>query len=306
MAGLKELRTRIDAVKSTEKITSAMKMVAAARLRKAQILIESSDDYKNVLQTAANRILADIRQEEIIKKTKISLPAMMREKPDAKKYLLLVFSSDKGLCGSYNSSINKFARKRVEELQKSEKEVRIMCFGKKSFVFLKKHFPDLVIGNLENIAKKGPTIVESADIAQKISELYKAENFDVCEAVFAKFNSAISRDVSSFCLLPVKVETLEEQSSDKPVNVFGDAYYAYEPKRNEFLERLLPMIFAANVFSLIVQSQASEHGARMSSMDNATRNAKDMISELTLRYNTIRQSAITTELIEIIAGADAI
>ena len=305
MAGLKELRTRIEAVKSTEKITSAMKMVAAARLRKAQILIDSSSGYKNTLQTAANRILADIRQEEIIKKTKISLPSMMTEHPDAKKYLLLVFSSDKGLCGSYNSNINKFARKHIDELQKAGKDVRILCFGKKSYMFLKKHYPEQIIGNIDNIAKKGPDFAESAEIAQKILEICKNENADICEAVFAKFNSAISREIVAFQLFPIKIEE-SEPTSDKPINVFGDAYYGYEPDRNEFLERLLPMIFTANVFSLIVQSQASEHGARMSSMDNATRNAKDMISELTLRYNTIRQSAITTELIEIIAGAEAI
>ncbi len=305
MAGLKELRTRIEAVKSTEKITSAMKMVAAARLRKAQILIDSSSGYKNTLQTAANRILADIRQEEIIKKTKISLPSMMTENHDAKKYLLLVFSSDKGLCGSYNSNINKFARKHIDELQKAGKDVRILCFGKKSYMFLKKHYPEQIIGNIDNIAKKGPDFAESSEIAQKILEICKNENADICEAVFAKFNSAISREIVAFQLFPIKIEE-SEPTSDKPINVFGDAYYGYEPNRNEFLERLLPMIFTANVFSLIVQSQASEHGARMSSMDNATRNAKDMISELTLRYNTIRQSAITTELIEIIAGAEAI
>lgn len=305
MAGLKELRTRIEAVKSTEKITSAMKMVAAARLRKAQILIDSSSGYKNTLQTAANRILADIRQEEIIKKTKISLPSMMTENPDAKKYLLLVFSSDKGLCGSYNSNINKFARKHIDELQKDGKDVRILCFGKKSYMFLKKRYPEQIIGNIDNIAKKGPDFAESSEIAQKILEICKNENADICEAVFAKFNSAISREIVAFQLFPIKIEE-SEPTSDKPINVFGDAYYGYEPNRNEFLERLLPMIFTANVFSLIVQSLASEHGARMSSMDNATRNAKDMISELTLRYNTIRQSAITTELIEIIAGAEAI
>ena len=305
MAGLKELRTRIEAVKSTEKITSAMKMVAAARLRKAQILIDSSSGYKNTLQTAANRILADIRQEEIIKKTKISLPSMMTENPGAKKYLLLLFSSDKGLCGSYNSNINKFARRHIDELQKAGKDVRILCFGKKSYMFLKKHYPEQIIGNIDNNAKKGPDFAESSEIAQKILEICKNENADICEAVFAKFNSAISREIVAFQLFPIKIEE-SEPTSDKPINVFGDAYYGYEPNRNEFLERLLPMIFTANVFSLIVQSQASEHGARMSSMDNATRNAKDMISELTLRYNTIRQSAITTELIEIIAGAEAI
>ena len=305
MAGLKELRTRIEAVKSTEKITSAMKMVAAARLRKAQILIDSSSGYKNTLQTAANRILADIRQEEIIKKTKISLPSMMTENPGAKKYLLLLFSSDKGLCGSYNSNINKFARRHIDELQKAGKDVRILCFGKKSYMFLTKHYPEQIIGNIDNIAKKGPDFAESSEIAQKILEICKNENADICEAVFAKFNSAISREIVAFQLFPIKIEE-SEPTSDKPINVFGDAYYGYEPNRNEFLERLLPMIFTANVFSLIVQSQASEHGARMSSMDNATRNAKDMISELTLRYNTIRQSAITTELIEIIAGAEAI
>ena len=305
MAGLKELRTRIEAVKSTQKITSAMKMVAAARLRKAQIRIEPADNYQSAIETAILRVLADLRQEEIEKKIYHILPEMMRQKKNIKSCLLLVFSSDKGLCGSYNSNINRAVLKKINELRERNINIKIFCFGKKAYDFLRRREPEFLIGFMEDIAKKGPDFAESSVIAQKIMEIYKEHNFDVCEAIFAEFKTAISREIKAVQLLPIKIDDTALQK-DEPINKFGDAYYGYEPGRIEMLEKLLPMLFTANILSIIAQSQASEHGARMSSMDSATRNAKDMISELTLKYNTIRQSAITTELIEIIAGAEAI
>ena len=305
MAGLKELRTRIEAVKSTQKITSAMKMVAAARLRKAQTKIKPADNYQNAIKTAVLRILADLRQEEIEKKIYHILPEMMRPKKEVKTCLLLVFSSDKGLCGSYNSNINRKVMQKIGELEQKNITVKVFCFGKKAYDFLRRRKPDLLLGTKEDIAKKGPDFVEASEIGQKITELYKEHGFDICEAIFAEFKTAISREIKTLQLLPVKIDEDRSQFAE-PINKFGDAYYDYEPSRLEMLEKLLPMFFTANVFEIITHSQASEHGARMSSMDSATRNASDMISELTLSYNTIRQSAITTELIEIIAGAEAI
>lgn len=305
MAGLKELRTRIETVKSTQKITSAMKMVAASRLRKAQTKIAPADNYKNALNTAILRILADYKTEEIEKKIYHILPEMMREKSNIKSVLLLVFSSDKGLCGSYNSNINRILMREIANLSKENIAVKVFCFGKKAYDFLRRRKPEILLGFMPDIAKKGPDFTESTEIAQKITEIYKENNFDVCEAIFAEFKTAISREIKTIQLLPIKIDETMLQSAE-PINKFGDAYYAFEPERNEMLEKLLPMLFTANIFDIIAQSQASEHGARMSSMDSATRNAKDMISDLTLKYNTIRQSAITTELIEIIAGAEAI
>mgnify|MGYP002624917052 CR=1 FL=1 len=305
MAGLKELRTRIEAVKSTQKITSAMKMVAAARLRKAQIKIATSGNYHNAVETAVLRILADLRQEEIEKKVFHILPEMMWQKSKIKSALLLVFSSDKGLCGSYNSNINRKLMQKIADMDKKNVEVKVFCFGKKAYDFLKRRKPDILLGFMSDIAKKGPDFAESSKIAEKVAELYRGHNFDVCEAIFAEFKSAVNRKIKSSQLLPIKIDK-SALSSAEPINKFGDAYYTFEPDRLKMLEKLLPILFIANIFDIIVQSQASEHGARMSSMDNATRNAKDMISGLTLKYNTIRQSAITTELIEIIAGAEAI
>lgn len=303
MAGLKELRTRIEAVKSTQKITSAMKMVAAARLRKAQTKIGPAENYKNAIETAVLRILADFKQEEIEKKIYHILPEMMRRKENIKTCLLLVFSSDKGLCGSYNSNINRKLLQEINFLSNKRIEVKVFCFGKKAYDFLRRRQPEKLLGFVPDIAKKGPDFAESSEIAQKILELYKEHHFDICKAIFAEFKTAINREIKTSQILPIKID---ETPANEAINRFGDAYYSYEPQRSEMLEKLLPLLFVANVFAMIAQSQASEHGARMSSMDNATRNAKDMISELTLKYNTIRQSAITTELIEIIAGAEAI
>lgn len=305
MAGLKELRIRIEAVKSTQKITSAMKMVAAARLRKAQTKIGSANNYQNAIETAIMRILADFKQEELEKKIYHIMPEMMRQKKEIKTCLLLVFSSDKGLCGSYNSNINRKLMQTIEDLQKQNIKPKVFCFGKKSYDFLRRRKAELLLGSMEDIAKKGPDFAESSEIAQKILELYREHNFDICQVIFAEFKTAISREIKTMQLLPIKVEE-NSATANEPINKFGNAYYSFEPERSIMLEKLLPMLFVADIFEIIAQSQASEHGARMSSMDSATRNAKDMISELTLRYNTIRQSAITTELIEIIAGAEAI
>jgi len=305
MAGLKELRNRIEAVKSTHKITSAMKMVAAARLRKAQIKIGTAENYQKAILTAILRILADLHQEELEKKVFHILPEMMRPKKEVKKCLLLVFSSDKGLCGSYNSNINRKLLQEIEFFIKQNIEVKVFCFGKKAYDFLRHRKPELLLGIKEDIAKKGPDFAESSEIAQEIMEMYKEHNFDICSAIFSEFKTAISRDIKTEQLLPIKIDE-SALSAAEPINKFGDAYYGYEPDRLQMLEKLLPIIFVANIFEIITQSQASEYGARMSAMDSATRNANEMISELTLKYNTIRQSAITTELIEIIAGAEAI
>ncbi len=302
MASLKELRTRIEAVKSTAKITSAMKMVAASRLRKFQSVITYADNYQNAIITAIQRILADIKQEEIEKKTHFVLPEMMTQKKQVKTCLLLVFSSDKGLCGNYNSVIYKSLMQHVNELKQKNIRPAILCLGKKIYNFAKKHYPEFLIENQTDISNKEPDFAESLQFAEQIITLYKENNFDICEVISAKFRTALSRDIVCEQLLPVNIK----QSDDKYINKVGDAYYFYEPNRYDLLENLLPMLFAANIFNVIVQSQASEQGARMSSMDNANKNAKNMISELTLKYNTIRQSAITTELTEIISGAEAI
>lgn len=306
MAGLKELRTRIESIKSTEKITSAMKMVAAARLRRSQGLIDKCRFYNNNILASANRVLLELRQAEQKKNIRFVYPELMRGNGKSENYLLVVFTSDRGLCGSYNSNVAREAAKRIEGLKEKGKNVKILCVGKKGRDILKRKYADLIVDTIEGIAKKGAKYYEAVDLGQRILDLYKQGEVDVCEVVCSRFRSAINREIVTEQVFPVVVEDFEYNRLHAPINVYKGAFYDYEPGLLELLESMLPLIFRSSLFQAIVHSQASEHGARMTSMDNATRNAKDMISGLTLRYNRIRQTAITTELVEIIAGAEAL
>lgn len=306
MAGLKELRTRIESIKSTEKITSAMKMVAAARLRRSQGLIDKCRFYNNNILASANRVLLELRQAEQKKNIRFVYPELMRGNGKSENYLLVVFTSDRGLCGSYNSNVAREAAKRIEALKEEGKNVKILCVGKKGRDILKRKYADLIVDTIEGIAKKGAKYYEAVDLGQRILDLYKQGEVDVCEVVCSRFRSAINREIVTEQVFPVVVEDFEYNRLHAPINVYKGAFYDYEPGLLELLESMLPLIFRSSLFQAIVHSQASEHGARMTSMDNATRNAKDMISGLTLRYNRIRQTAITTELVEIIAGAEAL
>ncbi len=306
MAGLKELRTRIESIKSTEKITSAMKMVAAARLRRSQGLIDKCRFYNNNILASANRVLLELRQAEQKKNIRFVYPELMRGNGKSENYLLVVFTSDRGLCGSYNSNVAREAAKRIEALKEEGKNVKILCVGKKGRDILKRKYADLIVDTIEGIAKKGAKYYEAVDLGQKILDLYKQGEMDVCEVVVSRFRSAINREIVTEQVFPVVVEDFEYNRLHAPVNVYKGAFYDYEPGLLEILDAMMPLIFRSSLFQAVVHSQASEHGARMTSMDNATRNAKDMISGLTLRYNRIRQTAITTELVEIIAGAEAL
>lgn len=306
MAGLKELRTRIETIKSTEKITSAMKMVAASRLRRSQGLIGKSSFYNNNILASANRVLFELRQKEQMTGVALSYPKLMSGNGKADTYLLLVFTSDRGLCGSFNTNVVKEAVKRIEELQADGKTVKLMCIGKKGKDILKRKYNDQIINTIEGLAAKGAKYYEATDIAYPIMDMYNKGEIDVCEVVASKFHSAINREIMIGQVLPVKIEEYEYNRLHAPVNVIKGAYYDYEPDLMGILDGILPLIFRGSIFQAIVHSQASEHGARMTSMDNATRSAKDMISSLSLRYNRIRQNAITTELVEIIAGAEAL
>lgn len=306
MAGLKELRTRIESIKSTQKITSAMKLVAAARLRRAQGLIGKSAFYSNNILAAAARVLYEIRQEETEKNIQYVYPELMRGNGGRDIYLLLVLTSDRGLCGSYNSSVARAAAARIEALKAEGKKVMVLCLGRKGRDLLKKHYADLIVKTVDGLAKKGAKYYEAADIAKIVMDMFVQKQINVCEVVYSKFKSAISHDICAEQILPVKIENFEYNKVHAPTNVVRGAFYDYLPGKAELLGGLLPLVFRGSLFQAIVQSQASEHGARMTSMDNATRNASDMISRLTLRYNRIRQTAITTELIEIISGSEAL
>lgn len=306
MAGLKELRTRIGTIKSTQKITSAMKMVAAARLRKSQGLIAKSEFYNHNVLASANRILFELREEEKNTGKTLTYPRLMAGTGQEKKYLLLVFTSDRGLCGSYNANVAREAAHRIDELISEGKEVMIYCVGKKGRDILKRKYGNLIFGTKEGVSSKGAKYYEASDIGYYILDAYNKGEIDVCEVVVSHFKSALNREVKVGPLLPVKVEEYEYNKLHVPTNVVKGAFYDYEPDKMELLEGLLPLIFRGSIFQAIVHGQASEHGARMTSMDNATRNANDIISKLTIKYNMIRQTAITTELIEIISGAEAL
>ena len=306
MAGQKELRNRIESIKSTQKITSAMKLVAASRLRRSQGLIDKSAFYNHNLLASANRVYFELKEEEKATGVSYIYPELMRERNKSDTVLLLVFTSDRGLCGSFNSNVVKAAILRIEELKAQNKKVIVWCIGKKGRDILKRKYADLITNSIEGIARKGAKYFEAVDIAEPILAAYKNGEIDRCEVVVSHFVSAITREVKAGPVLPVKIEEFEYNKINLPTNVVEGAFYDYEPGKMQLLEGMLPMIFRSSIFQAIVNSQASEHGARMTSMDNATRNASEMIGKLTLKYNRIRQSAITTELTEIISGAEAI
>lgn len=303
MAGLKELRTRIETIKSTQKITSAMKMVAASSLRKAQGLIASSVPYRENILSPLENVVSEFRTLEQ-NGTFVKWPRMIAGSENDRTYLLLVFTSDRGLCGNFNASVAKVAARRIEELQKAGKEVKVACIGRKGYSILKRRYAANIVRDIDGIAKKGARYDESAVIANYAYDDFMMRNIDVCEAVYSEFHSAINREIVVKQLLPLRFSERAEAGTE-PVLVNGAAY-EYEPYKMEVLGQSLPLLYKASVFEAIIHSQASEHGARMTSMDNATRNAKDMISRLTLKYNRMRQTNITTELIEIIAGAEAL
>lgn len=303
MAGLKELRTRIETIKSTQKITSAMKMVAASSLRKAQGLIASSVPYRENILSPLENVVSEFRTLEQ-NGTFAKWPRMIAGSENDRTYLLLVFTSDRGLCGNFNASVAKVAARRIEELQNAGKEVKVACIGRKGYSILKRRYAANIVRDIDGIAKKGARYDESAVIANYAYDDFMMRNIDVCEAVYSEFHSAINREIVVKQLLPLRFSERAEAGTE-PVLVNGAAY-EYEPYKMEVLGQSLPLLYKASVFEAIIHSQASEHGARMTSMDNATRNAKDMISRLTLKYNRMRQTNITTELIEIIAGAEAL
>ena len=306
MAGLKELRNRLESIKSTQKITSAMKMVAASKLRKAELALDRSCFYSQLLNVNVKRLLAAIAEEEAEKNITYILPELMRDKPNAKDYLLFVFASDRGLCGSYNHNIGKAALTRIKELKDAGKNVRVICYGKKAFNVIKKQFETDVIENNPALDTKDLSFNGAVALAKKIADCYNGGMCDVCEIIYSKFHSALNREIVAEQIYPLSTSALKLSEEDKKLTHIGDAYYYYRPDKIRLLEAMLPKLVVNMVFVSIANSQASEQGARMAAMDNATRSAKDMISSLTLKYNGLRQSAITTELTEIISGAEAL
>jgi F-type H+-transporting ATPase subunit gamma len=297
MPSLKDLRVRISSVKATQKITSAMKMVAAAKLRRAQEHAEAARPYAERME----RMLGSLATASI---GQAGAPALLAGTGKDDVHLLVVGTADRGLCGGFNSNIVRDARQLIQSLQANGKSVKILCVGRKGRDQLRRQFGDMIIDTVEDVTKPRPTFDKSEAIADRITRMFEAGEFDVCTLIYAEFKSAITQIVQRQQLIPFA--SAEEEESLAEVGAGQRASYEYEPSEETILEALLPRNLAVQIFKAILENNASEQGARMTAMDNATRNAGEMINQLTLIYNRTRQAVITRELIEIISAKEAL
>lgn len=294
MATLKDLKIRINSVKSTRKITSAMKMVAAAKLRRAQEQAEASRPYA----ARMNRMIASLAGAA----TQAGGPKLLSGTGRDEIHLLVVFTADRGLCGGFNSTVIRAARQRVRALRGEGKTVKLFCVGRRGKDALKREFGDIIVGSVQDVTRKGVAFASADELAAQILKMFEDEEYDICSLLFNRFQSAMTQIITNQQVIPASVPEVEEDSSASE----SGALYEYEPDEEAILAALLPRNVATQIFTALLESNASEHGARMTAMDNATRNAGDMIDKLTLNYNRARQANITKELIEIISGAEAV
>jgi F-type H+-transporting ATPase subunit gamma len=293
MPNLKELKNRIASVKSTKKITSAMKMVAASKLRRAQELAESSRVYADSLAFILSSLAGKTSNSS-------DLPEILTGREDPKTILLVINSSDRGLCGGFNSNLFRNAKNWIAQQQAQGKTVKIMTVGKKAASFYRRSELDVIAG-FDDLTSNDRQLQVSEEVKNKIVELFESKEVDEVSILFNKFISAISQEPTYQSIIPMAAEEASEEEAET-----SNAVFEFEPDKNELLEYLVPRNFLTQIYRSILESSASEHAARMTSMDNATRNAGDMIDRLTLTYNRTRQAFITKELIEIISGAEAV
>ncbi len=289
MPSLKDLKNRINSVKSTRKITKAMQMVAAAKLRRAQEAAENARPYAERMEAVVNGLAASVQGSD-------TAPRLLSGTGSEQTHLLVVMTAERGLCGGFNSSIVKIARYRAEKLKAEGKTVKILTVGKKGREQLRRDLGDHLIGHVDLSEVKRVGYINARDIAEDILKRFAAGEFDVATIFYNRFQSVISQVPTPQQIIPAPV----------PEDAEASTLYDYEPSEEAILEELLPRSVATQVFAALLENAASEQGARMSAMDNATRNAGDMIDRLTIEYNRSRQAAITKELIEIISGAEAL
>ncbi len=291
MPSLKDLRNRISSVKSTKKITSAMKMVAAAKLKRAQDNAEKTRPYARKMSEIVNSLVENNKSKEFKfseKKTK-----------KTRNILLIVCSADRGLCGGFNGSIIKFSKKLSEKIINDGGQVSYIFVGKKAYQSLQRFCGESILEYFSDIANPSIKFEIASSIRDKILELFLNDSMDECHLIYTEFKSAISQTVQSLKLLPLNaLETKDNNNSNKS--------YDFEPSEEEILNEIIPKNIAIQIHTALLDNLASEQGSRMTAMDNATRNANDMIDNLTLFYNRSRQALITKELIEIISGAEAV
>lgn len=289
MPSLKDLKNRIESVKSTRKITKAMQMVAAAKLRRAQDAAEASRPYTERFNAVLAGLAASAGGSD-------SAPKLLAGNGKSEVHLLVVMTAERGLCGGFNSSISKLARTKAQELLQAGKTVKVLTVGKKGREQLKRDLSDHFVGHVDLSEVKKIGYADAAGIAQGVLSRFGAGEYDVATIFYSRFQSVISQIPTALQIVPA---ALDIQDADMTL-------YDYEPSAEEVLEDLLPRGVATQIFAALLENAASEQGARMSAMDNATRNAGDMIDRLTIEFNRSRQAVITNELIEIISGAEAL
>jgi F-type H+-transporting ATPase subunit gamma len=293
MASLKFLRNRIVSVKSTQKITKAMKMVAAAKLRKAQQNAENARPYSEKLNSIILNLKNSVTDMD-------SAPKLLVGNQKNETHLCVVLSSDRGLCGGFNTNICRKAKVFFEKVLEERKNLKIIVVGSKANDQLKRKYNQYIIERISLKDEKVISFAKAQEITDKILNLFTRNEFDVCTLFYNKFKSVISQIPQSQQLIPVSIE---EKTNEQTA---ANSQYDYEPDENEILENLLPKNIATQIYTAFLENQASEQGSRMTAMDNATRNAGDLISKLTINYNRTRQAVITKELIEIISGAESL
>jgi F-type H+-transporting ATPase subunit gamma len=290
MASLKDMRVRIASTKATQKITKAMQMVAASKLRRAQTAAEAARPYADKMSAVISNIAGAAAGSP-------GAPALLAGTGRDQVHLLLVCTGERGLSGAFNSSIVRLARERALALMAQGKEVKFFCVGRKGYEQLRRQFDKQIVEHLDLRSVRQLGFVNAEDIAKKVLARFDAGEFDVCTLFYSRFRSVIAQIPTAQQIIPLVVEEGAAASTTS---------YEYEPEEDEILTRLLPRNLAVQVFRALLENNASFYGAQMSAMDNATRNAGEMIRKQTLVYNRTRQAQITKELIEIISGAEAV
>ena len=294
MPSLKELRGRITSVKSTRKITSAMKMVAASKLRRAQDAAEASRPYAERMEGMLGNLAASVQG-------KAGAPPLLGGTGKDDVHMVLLMTANRGLCGGFNTNLIREARAIKRELEGAGKTVKFMCIGRKGRDAMRADNKDQIVWETEDLGRTVVPFSTAEEAAVELTRMFEAGEFDVCTQIYAAFQSAMTQIVTRQQLVPFQVPEAEEDAGTEVA-----APYDYEPSEEAILEELLPKNLGMQIFKALLENGASEQGARMTAMDNATRNAGDMIDDLTLTYNRTRQAFITKELIEIISGAEAV
>ncbi len=302
MPSLRDYRDRIKSVKSTRKITSAMKMVAASKLRRAQEQAEASQPYAQAMAGMLSRLAGNVV-------VNAASPKLLAGTGSDERHLLIVVTADRGLCGGFNSGAVKEARNKIKELQSEGKEVSLVCVGRKGHDLLVREFGDIMLHTFREVFGKNRIEYAQADnVAQFVLDRFNAGEFDICSMVYNEFQSVLVQKPQIPQLVPFQVAETEGdvQDAEGDVEQAIKSPYSFEPTEEEILDKLLPRNLGVQIYRALLDSAAGEQAARMTAMDNATRNAGDMINDLTLQYNRARQAYITKELIEIISGAEAV